>query len=59
MPISSACAKLHLKEPAEIVILNAPTSFDAEIAKLQGVFLRGTLPGRGPMAVRWRSRSRS
>jgi len=49
MPTSTIFAKLNLKEQAEIVILNAPASFEAEIGKLQGVIVRRKLPSRGPI----------
>jgi hypothetical protein len=45
MPSSDIFAKLNLKDQAEIVVLNAPESFEAELSRLRGMPLSG-LPTR-------------
>lgn len=40
---SAVFAKMNLKEQREIVVLNAPERFEAEIAKLRGVTVRRRL----------------
>jgi hypothetical protein len=40
MPTSAVFAKLNLKDQKEIVVLNAPASFEPEIAALSGVDVR-------------------
>jgi hypothetical protein len=43
MPTSAVFAKLNLKDQKEIVVLNAPGSFEREIAKLRDVTVRRTV----------------
>lgn len=38
-------AKLNLKDRTDIVVLNAPDSFEPELGRLQGVKVRRRLPG--------------
>jgi hypothetical protein len=45
MPISPTFAKLNLKDQAEIVVLNAPASFESQIATLRGVTVRRDTSG--------------
>ncbi len=42
--------KLNLKEQTEIVVLNAPETFDAELAKLRGVAVRRNLSSARPVS---------
>ena len=42
-------AKLNLKGQAEILVLNAPESFEPEIATLTGVSVRRRMPKGGPV----------
>jgi hypothetical protein len=37
--------KLNLKDQREIVVLNAPASFEAELARLEGLTVRRTVKG--------------
>ena len=37
--------KLQLKDQAEIMVLNAPSSFESELARLEGVTVRRSLEG--------------
>jgi hypothetical protein len=48
--VADVFAKLNLKAQAEIVVLDAPASFEAEIGKLQGVSVMRSLPKRGRVA---------
>jgi hypothetical protein len=50
MPASSVFAKMNLKDQKEIVVLNAPDSFEREIAALDGVSVRRTLSSSSPVA---------
>lgn len=45
MSTSGVFAKLNLKEQSEIVVLNAPESFEAELGGLRGVNVRRDLAG--------------
>jgi hypothetical protein len=45
MSVSAVFKKLNLKDQREIVIANAPASFEAEIALLRGVSVRRSLAG--------------
>jgi hypothetical protein len=40
MPESAVFKKLNLKDQAEIVVLNAPASFESEMGKLDGVAIK-------------------
>jgi hypothetical protein len=42
--------KLNLKDQRELVVLNAPQSFEAALNALKGVRVARTIPGRGPVA---------
>lgn len=46
MAMPGVWGKLNLKDHAEIVVLNAPDSFDAELRTLKGVKVRTSLSGR-------------
>src|SRR5262245_15225527 len=46
---SALFAKLNLKDQKDIVVVNAPESFTAELKKLSGVTVRTTLPA-GPVS---------
>jgi len=50
MAAASVFAKLNLKDQAEIVVLNAPQSFEAELRRLSGVRVHRALPRSGPIA---------
>ena len=41
--MSPVFAKLNVKDAREIVVLDAPASFEPELASLDGVTVRGTL----------------
>jgi len=45
MSPSSVFAKMNLKDQSEIVVLNAPESFEAELSRLRGVKVRRSLSG--------------
>jgi hypothetical protein len=45
MSPSSVFAKMNLKDQSEIVVLNAPDSFEAELNRLHGVKVRKNLSG--------------
>lgn len=47
MSTASVFTKLNLKDQTEIVVLNAPASFEPELATLRGVSIRSTLPRGG------------
>jgi hypothetical protein len=47
--MSGVFKKLNLKDQREIVVANAPTSFEAEIASLRGVSVRRSLAGGAPV----------
>jgi hypothetical protein len=47
MPSSGVFAKLNLKDQAEIVVLNAPESFEVELKRLRGMQVRRSLAGSG------------
>jgi len=47
---SGVFAKLNLKEQKEIVVLNAPESFEAELGQLCGVSVRRNLSSRRPVS---------
>jgi len=46
---SAVFAKLNLKDQSEIVVLNAPESFERELAGLRGVKVHRTLAGASPV----------
>jgi hypothetical protein len=46
MPIPPVFTKLNLKDQSEIFVLNAPKSFEAEIAKLRDVNVRRSVTAR-------------
>jgi hypothetical protein len=48
--VSAVFKKLNLKDQREIVVVNAPASFEAEIASLSGVSVRRSLAG-GPQVA--------
>jgi hypothetical protein len=48
--LAGVFAKLNLKEQQEIVVLNAPQSFEAELGRLRGVHVRRDLRGRRPVS---------
>ena len=48
--ISAVFKKLNLKDQREIVVANAPASFEAEIASLSGVEVRRSLAGGAQVA---------
>jgi hypothetical protein len=48
--VSAVFKKLNLKDQHEIVVANAPTSFEAEIASLNGVSVRRSLAGAAQVA---------
>ena len=50
MGASAVFAKLNLKDHDEIVVLNAPKSFEAEIDKLDGVQVRRKIPSGRPVS---------
>jgi len=50
MPASSVFAKMNLKDQKEIVVLNAPDSFEREIAALDGVSVRRKLSSSSRVA---------
>jgi hypothetical protein len=50
MPKSKVFAKLNLKEQGEIVVLNAPASFETELGELKGIVVHRGLPRRGPVS---------
>lgn len=45
MPGSGIWGKLNLKEQPEIVVLNAPESFEPDLRKLRNVKVRTSLSG--------------
>ena len=45
MPQSSVFAKMNLKDEREILVLNAPDSFEPELSRLGGVKVRRSLSG--------------
>jgi len=45
MPSSDVFSKLNLKDQSEIVVLNAPETFEAELGRLRGVKVRRNLAG--------------
>src|SRR5262245_19878100 len=47
--MSPVFKKLNLKDHAEIVVCDAPQSFEPELAALRGVAVRRTLAGTGPI----------
>lgn len=47
---SGVFAKLNLKTQQDIVVVNAPQSFEPELARLTGVRIRRTVPSRGPVS---------
>ena len=47
---SAVFKKLNLKDQAEIAVVNAPASFEREIAALRGVAVRRSLAGGSPLA---------
>ena len=48
--MSPVFKKLNLKDQREIVVTNAPVSFEPEIASLSGVSVRRSLAGGAPVA---------
>ena len=48
--VSAVFKKLNLKDQREIVVANAPASFEAEIASLNGVSVRRSLAGATQVA---------
>lgn len=42
--------KLNLKDQAEVVVVGAPDSLSPELARLDGVTVRTSLTGKGPVA---------
>ena len=48
--MSPLFAKMNLKDQSEIVVLNAPESFERELGQLRGVKVRRTLSGASPVA---------
>src|SRR6185503_9426099 len=44
-PMATVFDKLQLKDQKEIVVLNAPTSFEPELARLKGVTVKRSLTG--------------
>ena len=48
--ISAVFKKLNLKDQAEIAIVNAPASFEPEIASLRGVIVRRSLASGAPLS---------
>jgi hypothetical protein len=47
--MSLVFAKMNLKDQSEIVVLNAPESFERELARLQGVKILRALKGASPV----------
>jgi hypothetical protein len=47
---SDVFKKLNLKDQGEIVVVNAPASFEGELKKLGGVKVRRRLPAKRPVA---------
>ena len=47
---SDVFKKLNLKDQREVVIVNAPESFEGELKKLEGVKVRRELPAKGTAA---------
>jgi len=47
--MASVFEKLNLKDQREILVLNAPASFEPELRKLSDVTVQKRLPARGPV----------
>jgi hypothetical protein len=50
MASSALFAKLNLKDQAQVVVLNAPHSFEPELARLKGIDVRRELSGTSPIS---------
>jgi hypothetical protein len=50
MPQPSVFAKMNLKDQSEILVLNAPDSFEPEVSRLRGVKVRRGLSGVSQIA---------
>jgi len=48
-PMTPLFRKLNLKDQRDMVVLHAPTSFEVELARLEGIAVRRTL--KGPKAI--------
>src|SRR5260370_30689818 len=50
MPTSALFTKLNLKDQAQVVVLNAPQSFETELDRLKGIDVRRELSGASPVS---------
>ena len=50
MPPSALFTKLNLKDQVQVVVLNAPQSFEPELDRLKGIDVRRELSGASPIS---------